>query len=164
MSLDKFGDLFYSQDELFVVLSSLLSSKSTMALMEKPNTTLTFLLLPLKRFGGSFFWFFLQCQKSSSLACQRPPIHHQGMSNYSVLVPCYWIEYIYCASLFLSSMALEVMMIVAKSSSIFWLNKKIPLNRVWSAKISAGILSSTRYIWGRIMWNWISEPKCFDTK
>ena len=41
MSLDKFGDLFYSQDELFVVLSSLLSSKSTMALMEKPNTTLT---------------------------------------------------------------------------------------------------------------------------
>ena len=80
---------------------------------------LLLLLLPLKRFGGSSFWFFLQCQKSSCLACQRPPIHHQGMSNYSVLVPCYWIEYIYCASLFLSSMALEVMMIVAKSSSIF---------------------------------------------
>ena len=127
------------------------------------NPILLLLLLPLKRFGGSSFWFFLQCQKSSCLACQRPPIHHQGMSNYSVLVPCYWIEYIYCASLFLSSMALEVMMIVAKSSSIFWLNKKIPLNRVWSAKISPGIVSSTRYIWGRIMWNWLSEPKYFDT-
>ena len=127
MSLDKFGDLFYSRDELFVVLSCslcLVVVKAPWHWWRNP-ILLLLLLLPLKRFGGSFFWFFLQCQKSSSLACQRPPIHHQGMSNYSVLVPFYWIEYICCASLFLSSMALEVMMIVVYSD---WI-KKIPLNR-----------------------------------